>query len=175
MTVPDPLVLWLLPLSWLVHDIEELVAIEGWSDRWRDAPGMSTLQRRLVERMVSTRRRFAVAVALVGCVVVGATVAGVLEPDGIGILVYTTVLGGYSLHGFVHVGGSLVFRGHTPGLLTAVSLVIPVPVTLYRRLLGAGLLAPEVAVATGVVGFVVFLPVVVLANRLAARIERTLG
>jgi hypothetical protein len=174
MTVPDPLVLWLLPLSWLVHDIEELVAIEGWSDRWRDAPGCR-LQRRLVERMASTRRRFTVAVALVGCVVVGATVAGVLDPDGIGILVYATVLGGYFLHGFVHVGGSLVFRGYTPGLLTAVSLVIPVPISLYRELLGAGLLAPEVAVATGVVGFVVFRPVVVLANRLATRIERTLG
>lgn len=122
----------------------------------------------------------ALAVGLVTAVVVYLAVgsfpfAGVLDPNGIGILVYTTVLGGYSLHGFVHVGGSLVFRGHTPGLLTAVSLVIPVPVTLYRRLLGAGLLAPEVAVATGVVGFVVFLPVVVLANRLAARIERTLG
>jgi hypothetical protein len=157
------LVLWLLPTSWLIHDLEEIATIDGWSRRWdlRESDDLTSVQRRLVGAVASTRRRFTIAVALVGCVVVGATVAGVVDSNGIGIGVYTTILGGYFLHAFVHVGQAVVFRGYTPGLVTAAFVVIPVSLGLYWRLLSAGLVDIGTVTTTGLFGLVLFVPIVV--------------
>ncbi|WP_318569022.1 HXXEE domain-containing protein [Salinigranum marinum] len=175
MTISETvLVLWLLPVSWLVHDLEEIATIDRWSRRWglRKSDDLTPLQRRLVGVLTSTRRRFTVAVGFVGCVVVGATAAGTFDPNGPGILIYTTILGGYFLHSFVHVGQSIVFRGYTPGLATAISVVIPVSILLYWRLLSAGLVDIGTVRMTGILGLVLFVPFVVGANRLSKRIDR---
>jgi hypothetical protein len=132
------------------------------------------VQRRLVGAVASTRKRFSIAVALVGCVVLGATIAGVLDPNGIGIQIYTTILGGYFLHAFVHVGQSVVCRGYTPGLVTAVLVVIPVSAGLYWRLLSAQLVDIGIVTTTGLLGLVVFVPTVVGAARLSGRIDQWL-
>ncbi|WP_192918446.1 HXXEE domain-containing protein [Salinigranum salinum] len=170
------LVLWLLPVSWLTHDLEEIATIEGWSRRWepRGNDDLTPVQRRLVGVVASTRRRFTIAVTLVGCVVVGATVAGVSDPTGLGIRIYTTILGGYFLHAFVHVGQSVVFRGYTPGLVTAGLVVIPVSLSLYWRLLSVQFVDAGTVVATGLLGLVLFVPIVVGASELSKRIDRWL-
>lgn len=173
----DGLVLWLLPVSWLVHDLEEIASIEGWSQRWEPTrrDDISRVQRQIVGLLASGRRRFTLAVAIVGCVIIGATVVGVSDPNGIGMVFYLTILGGYFLHAFVHLGQSLVFRGYTPGLITAVLLVIPTSLYLYWRLLLTPLVDAGIAVATGVFGIVVFVPIVVGAKKVAGRLDRWLG
>jgi hypothetical protein len=170
------LVPWLLPVSWLVHDLEEVTTIDEWSRRWglRESDDLTPLQRRLVGVATSTRRRFTIAVAFVGCVVVGATVAGVIDPNGIGIRIYTTILGGYFLHAFVHVGQSVVLRGYTPGLVTAVLVVISVSLCLYWRLLSVQLVDIGLVTTTGLLGLVLFVPIVVGATRLSGRIDQWL-
>jgi hypothetical protein len=173
----DGLVLWLLPVSWFVHDLEEIATIEGWSRRWEHTgwDDISPVQRRLVGLLTSGRRRFTIAVVIVGCVIVGATVVGVSDPNGTGMVFYTTILGGYFLHAFVHLGQSLVFRGYTPGLVTAVLLVISTSLYVYWRLLVTHLVDVGTAIATGVLGIVVFVPVVVGATEVAGRLDRWLG
>lgn len=91
------------------------------------------------------------------------------------MVVYVTVLGGYFLHAFVHLGQSLVLRGYTPGLVTAVLLVLPTSVYLYWRLLSAPLVDVESVIATGVLGLVVFVPTVLGAKGVAGRLDRWLG
>jgi hypothetical protein len=85
--------------------------------------------------LASGRQPFTLAVVIVGCIIVGATVVGMSDPNGIGMMFYTTILGGYYLHAFVHLGQSLVLREYTPGLVTVVLLVIPTFLYLYWRLL----------------------------------------
>ncbi|KAB1193514.1 HXXEE domain-containing protein [Haloferax sp. MBLA0076] len=165
--------MWLLPVSWLVHDVEEILTIERWSrrsTRWVETNEISGLQRRLVDMLATTRRQFSIAVGIVGIVFVVATIAGVSDLTGVGILVYTAMLGGYFAHAFVHLGQSLVVRGYTPGVVTAVVVVIPASLALYRRLFSTGLVGLKTATVTGIVGVVLFVPVVVGAGRLAGRI-----
>ena len=170
------LVLWLLPGSWFVHDLEEVTTIERWSAEWRHTRrnDVSAIQQRLVETVASTRRRFAIAVAFVGSVGVGATVAGTVDPNGFGLVIYATILGGYFLHAFGHLIQSFILRGYTPGLVTAIVLVIPVSLYLYWRLLAADLLDTRIATVTCVVGFLLFAPIVVGAKTLSGRVDRWL-
>lgn len=125
--------------------------------------------------LASGRRPFILAVAIIGCVVIGATVAGVSDPNGIGMMFYVTILGGYFLHAFVHLGQSLVLQSYTPGLITAVSLVVPTSLYLYWRLFVIELVEIKLAIATGVVGIVLFIPIVVGAKEVAGRLDRWLG
>lgn len=125
--------------------------------------------------LASGRRPFILAVAIIGCVVIGATVAGVSDPNGIGMMFYVTILGGYFLHAFVHLGQSLVLQSYTPGLITAVSLVVPTSLYLYWRLFIIELVEIKLAIATGVVGIVLFIPIVVGAKEVAGRLDRWLG
>jgi hypothetical protein len=170
------LVLWLLPVSWLIHDLEEIATVDRRSRRWdlRESNDLTSVNRWIVGAVASTRRQFTIAVALVGCVMTGATIAGVVDPNGIGIRIYTTILGGYLFHAFVHVGQSIVFRGYTPGLVTAVLVVIPVSAGLYWRLLSAQLVDIGIVTTTGLLGLVVFVPTVVGAARLSGRIDQWL-
>jgi hypothetical protein len=174
--LPVSAALWALPISWVVHDAEEVLTVEAWSHGWTAtvaATDESGLRARLVGTLAGTRRRFAVAASLVGVVAVGATVAGVRDPDGVGMVVFATVLGGYFLHAFVHVGQSVLLCGYAPGVVTAVAVVVPTSVALYRRLFAADLLAVETAVSTAVGGLVVFTPLVLAANELARRLVPT--
>ena len=174
-TLPVISVLWLLPVSWAVHDGEEILTIEPWSRRWtrhldsRDEP--ASVQTRLVGVLATTRRRYSIAVGLVGCLVVGATVAGTYDTAGIGRVVYMTILGGYFLHAFVHLGQSALLRGYTPGVLSAVFVVIPTASYLYWRLFATGYVDCELAVVTGLVGMLSFVPIVVGANWFAGRLD----
>ncbi|WP_372910705.1 HXXEE domain-containing protein [Salinigranum sp.] len=169
--MPDVFVFWLVPVSWVVHDVEELLALPAWRRRnesaLRRAARWSSVTRRLVAAFPDSRGTFAVAATLVGLFLLGGTVAGVTDPRGVGLLVFAVCLGGYGLHGPVHVAQAAVFRGYVPGVVTAASLVVPTVAFVYWRLLDAGLLTPTTAGVTAAVGLLLFLPVVFVAGRLA--------
>jgi hypothetical protein len=164
------LVVWALPLSWVVHDAEELLTVDRWR---RDHPELATLadRSRLARRVVAVnsvpRRQFAVAVAVVGLVLVAGTVVAAARLDSWGGVVFAVFLGGYFLHAFGHVAQSVLVRGYTPGVVTAVAVVMPVSLSLYRALFRAGVLDVRLAVTTALAGILVFGPVVVGSHRLA--------
>lgn len=169
-SLPPSALVWALPLSWVVHDAEELLTIDRWS---RNRPELAALadRSRLARRVVAVnsvpRRQFAVAVAVVGLVLVAGTVAAAARLDSWGGVVYAVFLGGYFLHAFSHVAQSALVRGYTPGVVTAVAVVMPVSLALYRALFRAGVLDVGLAVATALAGILVFGPVVVGSIRLA--------
>ena len=166
-----PLITWLLPLSWVVHDIEEITTIGRHSpDSERPTgvlEGRSHVVRRLVESYSVRRFEFTIAVAIVGMFMFGAAVAATVNVGGVGRLVFAVFLGGYFLHAFVHVGQSILARGYTPGVVTAVVVVVPSSVYLYHRLFESNLVNAQTAVWTAAVGLLLFVPIVVFAQSIA--------
>lgn len=160
---------WLLPVSWLIHDVEEFLLIERQPhgrQAGRNEP--TTPLRTAIRAMATNRRQFAVAVVFVGCIVVAATIAGTFDPRGYGMVVYSTALAGYFLHAFIHIARSMVFRAYTPGVVTAVVVVIPVSLGLYWWLFESALVDTRLVITTGFFGLSLFVPVVVVANRLSS-------
>lgn len=169
--VDSPVVFWLLPLSWALHDLEELATLDRWRathDRaLRRLADRSRPGRRLVASLPASRGTFVVAAALVGLLVVGSAAAATVDPRGFGLFVFSVSLGGYALHGVVHVAQAGLFRGYVPGVVTAVVVVAPTAGYLYRWLLATGRLDPLTAAVTAVIGLVLFVPVVVVAGHVA--------
>lgn len=73
-----------------------------------------------------------VAVGLVGVLVAAASWSGVRS--GGRSRFFQTLLAGFGWHGVVHVASSVLHRGYTPGVVTALLVVIPYSWWAWRRL-----------------------------------------
>jgi uncharacterized protein with HXXEE motif len=127
---------WGLFVAWLVHDLEELFTMPHWGRR--NAVRLRRMYPRVPERVWSaldaSRVQVAVAVGLVGLVVLGAAVDG--ARTGGRSAYFQVALLAFGLHAIVHLGQSALARGYTPGVVTAVLVVAPFSVWAWGRLGG---------------------------------------
>ena len=166
----NPIILWLLFVSWVIHDIEELYFFERLDDinntREQNIAGKFSIVRLVMRSVATNRKEEAIAIVIVGLLILAATIAGYLDPHGIGMLVYATMLGGYFLHTFAHVGGSIILRKYMFGLVTAIIVVLPASICLYAALFDMQLLSLSEALWTAIVGIIAFGPILILVLRL---------
>ena len=168
------LVLWLFPVSWVVHDAEELATMVSWREandvEVQRFANRSRIAARLIGSMPTETTGLAVSVTLVGLVIIAVTAAATIDPRGIGLHVFSVALGGYTLHAGVHFAQSVVFRGYTPGVVTAFVAVLPGGGYVYWRLVDAGTLQLTTAVWTAVLGLAVFPVLVFAVHRVSRRV-----
>lgn len=157
-----PLVVWMLPLFWFLHSLEEISMIDRW-EMGRETEHQviarkSWFARWILDAYSISRSTFILSTVIIGTLVIGATIIGTVNLEGFGIWIYAALLGGFFLHGFVHLGETIVLRGYTPGILTGLFVVLPGSWYLYRRLFDSQLLTMNTAVLTSLIGALIFLP-----------------
>ncbi|MEV4472914.1 HXXEE domain-containing protein [Nonomuraea sp. NPDC049504] len=128
-------VAWGLLGAWVVHDAEELVTMARWTREARPLlesrfPGVPW------ERLEVSQAHAATAIGLMGAVVAGAAAMG--ARTGGHSPSFQTALAGFGVHGVVHLAQAALFRGYTPGVVTAPLVVLPYAVWAWRRLRAAG-------------------------------------
>jgi hypothetical protein len=137
-------VIWLFPIAFMFHDLEEIIMVEAWFRRNR-----ADLGRMLPARIAASLERnfshstaeFAVAVCFMLAGIAFSTIWAGLEPGrGGGMLLYAGALDVFFLHGFFHLGQAAILRRYTPGSVTSVLLVLPYSLWAFSRLLSEGLL-----------------------------------
>jgi hypothetical protein len=153
------LFLWLTPLTFFAHDLEELITMPAWiAGHWEglESLGVSKFLPDSVPQLVS-----AIGILLlVFCIVTfGAVRSGM---QGSWSIAYQILLGAFFLHAFTHIAQAIYFSGYTPGVVTAVVLVIPVCLYLYGKLLKSGLVTMKSAILTAVLGIVALVPVLLV-------------
>ena len=112
-----------LLVAWTVHDLEELATMPRKSRRVMDRmPQWVPLPEGFRDRGLS-QREVALAIASVGAVMTGASLAG-LRTRGRSPLFRGAVLA-FGLHGVGHLAASIGTRGYTTGVATAPLVVLP--------------------------------------------------
>lgn len=139
---------WGLLVAWLAHDLEELATMSSWT---RAQPRVPTV----------TRAESAIAIGAVGAVMAAAAADG--ARTGGRSRFFQTALTGFGLHAFTHLSASALFRGYTPGVLTAPTVVLPYSVWAWRTLRRDG------RWTGGGTGALAWFPVAVGAAHLIAR------
>ncbi|MBW6438477.1 HXXEE domain-containing protein [Actinoplanes hulinensis] len=117
---------------WAVHDVEEVLTATWWSGRTTPRLLADGWPSALVESIGSTTPRFALAAAVVGVVVLSAAIRG--ARTGGRSPFFRAALLVFGWHGAVHIGQAIALRDYVPGLVTAVTLVIPYSIWAWRRL-----------------------------------------
>lgn len=126
--------MWLFLAFFILHDFEEILAIEPWMKRHAQeiAGRVPKPLRPVFARMSGLKSyQFAVAVLFEFLVFIPVTYAAVEKGWmaaflGINILLF--------LHVFTHLGQSLLLRRYTIGVITAVLLALPYSLYLFYRL-----------------------------------------
>ncbi|MEV0820156.1 HXXEE domain-containing protein [Nonomuraea rubra] len=128
-------VAWGLLAAWVVHDAEELATMARWTRAARPR-----LEERLPgvpwERLEVSQAHANAAIGLMGGMM--AVASGLGARTGGRSAVFQAALAGFGVHGVVHLAQAALFRGYTPGVVTAPVVVIPYSVWAWRRLRRAG-------------------------------------
>jgi len=141
------MIYWLLPLAFVVHYAEELFTMPSWFIAHERPLGAAHV---------------ALAIALFLAVFLVITAGAWLRPRSfVWRALYGGLLGTFLLHGFVHVGQAIAFASYTPGLVTAVLVVIPASAYLWIVLLRRGAIDLKPSLAMSVLGIALFLPAVI--------------
>jgi hypothetical protein len=133
-------VLWLLPLTFVFHDFEEILKAEDWLSRRGEAvlgKAPAPVRRLLRDTFRMNTRQFAGDVLWLYSAVFVVTAAAVFFDV---LLPYLAALAIYFPHVFTHVGQAALLRMYTPGVATAVLIVLPYSLYAYYRLLDGGVI-----------------------------------
>lgn len=157
--------------AWVANDLEELTTMGPWSRR-HGSELASRLAGRLpggAPRRVSgglSERHVRVSISIMGCLMLALAERG--RATGGRSRLYQVGLLGFGAHGFTHLLNSAVWRGYTPGVATAPTVVIPFSAWAVRELARNGVLRLDGrTITTALVG----LPVTILGiHGLTARL-----
>ena len=152
---------WILagPAVFLIHDTEEILTASSWIR----AHG-SELPRVLQSFLGITTAKFAVAVLLLFVGFLAAAIHGAHRArDGRSSAVFLLVAGALVGNALTHLAQAALFRGYTPGVVTALFVVLPYGYLLGERLQASGLVPRRTWFAAVAVGIVAQVPLALLA------------
>lgn len=168
------LILWLLFAAWVIHDAEEYFFFERLSTnkdtRIKSIAAKFSVPKGIMQNLATSQKQEGLAIIMIGLVLLAGTLAGYLNPGGIGMRFYGVVLGGTFLHTFSHVGGTIILRKYTPGVVTAITVVLPACIVIYITIFEQQLLGIVEAIVLAVVGIVAFAPILFLVQRVAKKL-----
>jgi hypothetical protein len=149
--------IWAAPVVFLIHDGEEMATIVPWLQAHRaQLPA-------LVQPLTAvTTQQFtlAVGVLFVG-VLLAATHGAMRARRGLRSIPFLLIAGALVGNGVTHLMQAVYFREYTPGLATAVLLVLPYGLFLGRALQSSGLIKRNTWLRVIALGAIIQIPIVV--------------
>jgi hypothetical protein len=127
--------LWLFPITFIIHDFEEIIFVESWFKKnyTKLQPKVPHHMKEMFEKLSkTTAARFSIPVFIQFIFYIVATYLAV-EKDFLGPFIGFNVL--LFLHVFMHIGQSLFFGTYALGVGTAVLVTLPYSIYLFYRLL----------------------------------------
>jgi hypothetical protein len=169
------IVIWLFPLAYLLHDLEEIFTVENWMHNNRakllELAARNKLLRRFANSVDLTTGQFTVAFLFLFIFVILSSYSATryLRP-GIGLDFYLALIGVMFLHVFTHVGQTILFLNYTPGVVTAVLVMLPYTLYSYHRLFYAGLIDFRSVFLSTVIGVIGIFPLLLAAHALGRKL-----
>ena len=119
--------------SWLAHDLEELATMPGWTHPAFDKIPFLPDD---VRRNGLSREQVNLGIGAMGVLMAAASIDGCRTRGHSPF--YQAVLYGYGMHTFSHLGSAALARRYTPGVATALPVVLPFWIFAKRTLRAHG-------------------------------------
>lgn len=142
MTLSTQTLIWLFPLAFVIHDLEELILWEPWlaQNGAEVTARLPAFMRRAVGRVVQkSAGQAAISIGLIFCLTV---VAAYLAAQTGRVEFLLFAAGAFFLHGFMHLGQAILLRRYVPAVVTSALVVIPYGWVLLSRLVEEGFVRP---------------------------------
>ena len=145
------------PCVFLVHGAEEIATVALWLRNNR-----ADLPAAIQPFATVTTEQFTLGIGLLFLVLLAFTLQAVRRARaGHRSLPFLLVVGAVVANGITHLGQAAAFRGYTPGLLTAVTLVIPYGIGLGEQLRTQGLTSRGLWLGMIALGALLQVPIII--------------
>lgn len=161
--------MWLFLAAFMIHDFEEIIFVESWMKRnyERISSIVPKFYRSQLKGMSDiTSAQFAVAVFIEFILFVPITYVAVERQSYVLFVGFNALL---LVHVFTHVAQSLFVRSYTPGVVTAVIVILPYSLYLFYRMIDEGLVTLSQVLTYAPTG-ILLLPIVILGLRFGRKV-----
>lgn len=134
-TISIETLVWLFPISFLLHDFEEIIFVEAWFKKnfEKVEPLIPQMMKGLFQDMSKiTSARFSIPVFMQFILYIVACFIAI-EGNYFGLFVGLNVV--FFLHIFAHIGQSIFLRTYALGVGSAIVITLPYSLYLFYRLL----------------------------------------
>jgi hypothetical protein len=162
-------IIWLFPITFLLHDFEEIIFVESWFRKNYKTliDKVPTKTRSIFEELSkTTAARFSIPVFLQFVLYIFSSFMAV-EKQIYGLFIGFNVL--LFLHIFTHIGQSLYFRTYALGVGTAILISFPYSIYLFYRLINDKLINSWDIIINSPYGILTIL-VVLIGHKIAPKI-----
>ena len=132
--------IWLFPIIFVFHDLEEIIMVEKWMDK-NSGVIYDKLPRKIADKVIKqfsmSTAQFSVAVLVIFVFVSSSTymASQYINHGPFGnIHLFAVMLSIFFLHVFTHIGQSVFLRSITPGVITSIFIVFPYSILLFNSL-----------------------------------------
>ena len=134
--------IWLFPIIFIFHDLEEIITIESSMAKNKDKyPKTNFVERtlRMREKLGSTAAQLAISATWILLIIsFTAVMTAHFSSNGGSFLLFTAILNLFVLQACMHMVQTIMFRGYTPGIITSLFLLIPYCLVTYYFLVQNG-------------------------------------
>jgi hypothetical protein len=152
-------VIWAFPIAFLIHDLEEILTMERFARKNRDR--FPKFMRNIAT--INTTQ-FTIGVGVLFVLTLLAAYLATRSPRETDIL--TIALAIFLIHVVGHIAFPLFFRKYTPGLITAVIIVLPYSLYAFYRLFSANLIGGENLNISILLGALLLVPLLLAVRQL---------
>ncbi|MCM3550707.1 Uncharacterised protein [Niallia circulans] len=133
-SVSIPSLIWLFLAFFMIHDFEEIIFVEGWAKKryesvYQTIPSFYKPIFRIFNGITSSQFAFAVFIEFI--IFIPVTYLAAEQQMFTWFLGFNVIA---FLHVFTHVGQALLLRMYTPGVITAIIVILPYSLYLFYRL-----------------------------------------
>jgi hypothetical protein len=157
--------IWLFPVAFMFHDFEEIIFWEVWLNKHGDeikkrVPAfLAKPIRAIVEKKTAPT-------ALTVCLIFGLTVlASFLAVEYGKYGFFLAASGVFFVHGFMHLGQSIILRKYVPAVITSALIVIPYGLVLYGRLIKEGIVSLPELLMYFLLGVAIVIPLILVIHK----------
>ncbi|WP_230739499.1 HXXEE domain-containing protein [Methanooceanicella nereidis] len=149
-------VLWLIPVLFIIHDIEETPTIASYSQALSERLGFLNIQ-------PFTNEQAIFAMVLLIAIVLALTYMFAGSPkNGIGMIILLSIQCLIFVNAITHILSAIYLMDYTSGLVTAIMINIPFSIYLFNRALKEGRIDGKRFACSFIIGSVMYLPSVVI-------------
>jgi hypothetical protein len=160
------LVIWAFLVAFLIHDIEEIFTMERFTRE-----NQERFPRLLRNLLAISTVQFTVAVVVL--FVIGLLAAYLATQPQREMDVFIIVLAIFLVHVVGHIAFPIFFHRYTPGLVTAVVIVLPYSLYTFYRLFSANLVNSNSFSISTLVGFLLLVPLLLGVRQLGKLLVRS--
>ena len=173
----DPILLiWLFPLAFILHDLEELLLFEPWSKKnagtilERVRPRVPAfLEKQLGTVLNKSTRQFAIPIALIFILTcVSAWLAAQYGQYAFFLMAASL----FFMHGFMHIGQAILMQKYIPALVTSLVVVLPYGIILFWNLLASHITSLSVLLIYCVVAIINAVPFILMMHFIGETLDK---